>query len=68
MNWNTYRYIGLNPVEAAYYEGWYMIKNVIKYTNIKISGGVTQSNPHRKIYVVNFPALALYGCKQWRAA
>lgn len=52
MNWNTYRYIGLNPVEAAYYEGWYMIKNVIKYTNIKISGGVTQSNPHRKIYCV----------------
>lgn len=39
MNWNTYRYIGLNPIEAAYYEGWYMIKNVIKYTNIKISGG-----------------------------
>ena len=33
MNWNTYRYIGLNPIEAAYYEGWYMIKNVIKYTN-----------------------------------
>ena len=32
MNWNTYRYIGLNPIEAAYYEGWYMIKNVIKYT------------------------------------
>lgn len=39
MNWNTYRYIGLNPIEAAYYEGWYMIKNVIKYTNTKISGG-----------------------------
>ncbi|MCC2139281.1 glycosyltransferase, partial [Faecalibacterium sp. CLA-AA-H283] len=39
MNWNTYRYIGLNPIEAAYYEGWYMIKNVIKYTNLKISGG-----------------------------
>ena len=36
--WNTYRYIGLNPIEAAYYEGWYMIKNVIKYTNLKISG------------------------------
>lgn len=69
MNWNTYRYIGLNPVEAAYYEGWYMIKNVIKYTNLKISGGgVTQSNPHRKIYAVNFSAPALYGCKQWRAA
>ena len=69
MNWNTYRYIGLNPIEAAYYEGWYMIKNVIKYTNLKISGrGVTQSNPHRKIYVVIFPAPALYECKQWRAA
>lgn len=39
MNWNTYRYIGLNPIAAAYYEGWYMIKNVIKYTNLKISGG-----------------------------
>lgn len=39
MNWNTYRYIGLNPIEATYYEGWYMIKNVIKYTNLKISGG-----------------------------
>lgn len=38
MNWNTYRYIGLNPIEAAYYEGWYMIKNVIKHTNLKISG------------------------------
>ena len=38
MNWNTYRYVGLNPIEAAYYEGWYMIKNVIKYTNLKISG------------------------------
>ncbi len=37
MNWNTYRYVGLNPIEAAYYEGWYMIKNVIKYTNLKIS-------------------------------
>ncbi len=37
MNWNTYRYVGLNLVEAAYYEGWYMIKNVIKYTNLKIS-------------------------------
>lgn len=42
MNWNTYRYIGLNPVEAAYYEGWYMVKNVIKYTNIKISPGGTE--------------------------
>ena len=32
-----YRYVGLNRLEAAYYEGWYMIKNVIKYTNLKIS-------------------------------
>lgn len=39
MNWNTYRYVGLNPIEATYYEGWYMVKNVIKYTNLKISGG-----------------------------
>lgn len=39
MNWNTYRYVGLNPIEAAYYEGCYMVKNVIKYTNLKISGG-----------------------------
>ena len=38
INWNKYRYIGFNPIEAAYYEGWYMIKNVIKYTNLKISG------------------------------
>ena len=70
MNWNTYRYIGLNPIEAAYYEGWYMIKNVIKYTNLKISGGGggKQKKPHRKIYVVNSAAPALYGCKQWRAA
>ena len=69
MNWNTYRYIGLNPIEAAYYEGWYMIKNVIKYTNLKISGGgVTQSNPDGEIYIVNFSAPALYGCKQWRTA
>ena len=37
LNWNTYRYIGLNPIEAAYYEGWYMIKNVIKYLNLKTS-------------------------------
>ena len=70
MNWNTYRYAGLKPIEAAYYEGWYMIKNVIKYTNLKISGwvGITQSNPAREIYIVNFSAPALYGCKRWREA
>ena len=37
MNWNTYRYVGLNRLEAAYYECWYMSKNVNKYTNLKIS-------------------------------
>ena len=37
MNWNTYRYIGLNPVEALYYEVWYMVKNSIKYANLKKS-------------------------------
>lgn len=35
MNWNTYRYIGLNPVEAAYYEGWYVMKGLMKYKNLK---------------------------------
>lgn len=35
MNWNTYRYVGLNPVEAFYYEGWYMVKNIVKYANLK---------------------------------
>lgn len=39
MNWNTYRYVGLNPIEAAYYEAWYMVKSIIKYTNLKISPG-----------------------------
>ena len=37
MNWNTYRYVGLNVVEAAYYEAWYMFKNVMKYANLKFS-------------------------------
>lgn len=38
MNWNTYRYVGLNPVEAFYYEGWYMAKNIVKYANLKAAG------------------------------
>ena len=54
MNWNTYRYIGLNPIEAAYYEGWYMIKNVIKYTNLKISGGGVWNEV---IYIASFDIL-----------
>lgn len=55
MNWNTYRYIGLNPIEAAYYEGWYMIKNVIKYTNLKISGRGGVWN--EVIYIASFDIL-----------
>ena len=38
MNWNTYRYVGLNPVEALYYECWYMAKNIVKYANLKVAG------------------------------
>ena len=38
MNWNTYRYVGLNPVEALYYECWYMAKNIVKYANLKAAG------------------------------
>ena len=35
MNWNTYRYVGLNPLEAFYYECWYMVKGLLKYKNLK---------------------------------
>lgn len=35
MNWNTYRYVGLNPIEAAYYEVWYIVKGILKYRNLK---------------------------------
>lgn len=34
MNWNTYRFTGLNPLQAAYYEVWYMVKGVLKYRNL----------------------------------
>lgn len=37
MNWNTYRYVGLNVAETIYYEAWYMVKNVIKYTNLNMT-------------------------------
>lgn len=57
MNWNTYRYIGLNPIEAAYYEGWYMIKNVIKYTNLKISGRGGGGVWNEVIYIASFDIL-----------
>lgn len=35
MNWNTYRYVGLNPLAAFYYECWYMVKSLLKYKNLK---------------------------------
>ena len=35
MNWNTYRYIGLNPLSAFYYECWYIVKGLSKYKNLK---------------------------------
>ncbi len=35
MNWNTYRYIGLNTLSAFYYECWYMVKGLLKYKNLK---------------------------------
>lgn len=35
MNWNTYRYVGLNVFEAFYYECWYMVKGLQKYKNLK---------------------------------
>lgn len=35
MNWNTYRYVGLNPFAAFYYECWYVVKSLLKYKNLK---------------------------------
>ena len=35
MNWNTYRYVGLNLVSAFYYECWYIVKGLQKYKNLK---------------------------------
>ena len=35
MNWNTYRYVGLNIFAAFYYECWYVIKGLLKYKNLK---------------------------------
>ena len=35
MNWNTYRYIGLNPLSAFYYECWYVVKGLMKYRYLK---------------------------------
>lgn len=35
MNWNTYRYVGLNPVSACYYMCWYTVKGLLKYRHLK---------------------------------
>lgn len=35
MNWNTYRYVGINIFLAFYYECWYMIKGFLKYKNLR---------------------------------
>jgi teichuronic acid biosynthesis glycosyltransferase TuaG len=35
MNWNTYRYVGLNPAEAFYYMCWYTVKGLMKYRHLK---------------------------------
>ncbi len=35
MNWNTYREVGLNCVEACYYMVWYTINGLLKYRNLK---------------------------------
>ncbi len=34
MNWKTYRYVGLNPVAAAYYMCWYIVRSIRKYKNL----------------------------------
>lgn len=35
MNWNTYRAIGLNIFQAAYYEAWYVVNGLLKYRKLK---------------------------------
>ena len=35
MNWNTYRYMGLNVFSSFYYECWYIVKGLLKYRNLK---------------------------------
>ncbi len=34
MNWNAYRYVGLNPIQAGYYMIWYTVKGLLKYRNL----------------------------------
>lgn len=35
MNWNTYRYVGLNIIQCAYYEFRYAINGIMKYKNLR---------------------------------
>lgn len=35
MNWNTYRYVGLNPLSSFYYMCWYIVNGVLKYRHLK---------------------------------
>ena len=35
MNWNTYRYVGLNSITAAYYMCWYTVNGLLKYSHLK---------------------------------
>lgn len=35
MNWNTYRYVGLNAIASGYYMCWYIINGLLKYKNLK---------------------------------
>ena len=68
-NWNTNSYVGLNVIEAAYYEACYMFKNIIKNSNLKITwGGVTPKTFHEEFYSVIFLCPSLYEVEQWRVA
>lgn len=35
MNWNTYRFVGLNPFKAFYYMCWYTVNGLQKYKNLR---------------------------------
>ena len=35
MNWNTYRYIGLNYITAFFYMCWYTVNGLLKYRHLK---------------------------------
>jgi len=35
MNWNTYRAVGLNTAESAYYMVFYLINGLVKYSRLK---------------------------------